>query len=159
MGKHASVIPTAGLADRRDVREVPFVELAGGRVQGVVSSGSDIAAGLCLVRASPGPATTTAARTTTGRAAGSAGLRASTSPTMVDEAILQFGAAAVAAYLGVSGDGRSVDDAPQRCSGLLRARSGRSRPGVVFSRFLNYLRYCELRHRPGTVLEMSWFVS
>jgi hypothetical protein len=30
--------------------------------------------------------------------------------------------------------------------------------GVVFSRFLGYLRYCELQASPGSVCEMNWFV-
>ncbi len=37
-----SVVVGSGLAGQRTVKSVPFVELAGGRVQGVVSSGSDI---------------------------------------------------------------------------------------------------------------------
>ena len=37
-----SVIKARPAANRRKVREVPFVEMYGNRVQGVVSSGSDI---------------------------------------------------------------------------------------------------------------------
>jgi hypothetical protein len=77
---------------------------------------------------------------------------------MIDEAILQMGAGRVAAYLGVGGEGREVDDA-RAILGVLRGRERKESPGVVFSRFLNYLRYCELTVRPGTVLEMGWFVS
>jgi hypothetical protein len=157
MGKHASVIPTAGLADRRDVREVPFVELQGGRVQGVVSSGSDPQrVYVSFVQSRTGDYYCC---TNNNRPCG--GLRGAPCKhitEMVDEAIRQFGAAAVAAYLGVS---RDVDQpqAARELLGLLRGSQRNESPGVVFSRFLSYLRYCELGPRPGTVLEMGWFVS
>ncbi len=64
----------------------------------------------------------------------------------------------MASYLGVGGDGQAVDEA-SKVLGSLRGSERKEPPGIVFSRFLNYLRYCELSVRPGTVLEMGWFIS
>ncbi len=157
MEKFASVIPTPSATDRRDVRQVPFVELYGQRVQGVVSSGSDPQrVYVSFVESGTGHYYCC---TNNNRPCG--GLRGAPCKhisDMVDEAIRQFGVATVAAYLGVS---REVD--PPRFArellGLLRGSQRNESPGVVFSRFLSYLRYCDMGTQPGTVLEMGWFVS
>ncbi|MDG3004339.1 hypothetical protein [Paludisphaera mucosa] len=155
MLERASVVEGVVPAGRRTVKVVPFVELAGGRVQGVVSSGSDVDRVYVSFVAAGGDYYCC---TNNNRPCGGLGggpckhIRE-----MVDEAILQFGAARVAAYLGVA-DVATADDAPA-LFGALRGAERKESPGVVFSRFLNYLRYCELTSRPGTVLEMGWFVS
>ena len=127
MGKHASVIPTAGLAVDRDVREVPFVELQGGRVQGVVSSGSDPQrVYVSFVESRTGDYYCC---TNNNRPCG--GLRGAPCkhiPEMVDEAIRQFGAAAVAAYLGVSARRRSAADG-QRAAGAPARLAAERVPG------------------------------
>jgi hypothetical protein len=155
--ERTSLIVGSSLAGSRTVKSVPFVELAGGRVQGVVSSGSDIErVYVSFIEAGTGDYYCS---TNNNRPCG--GLRGAPCKhiaELVDEAILQYGADRVAAYLKVAGDGPPVEDA----RGVLGALSGRERkesPGTVFSRFLSYLRYCELKTRPGTVLEMGWFVS
>jgi hypothetical protein len=143
------------------VKSVPFVELAGGRVQGVVSSGSDIErVYVSFVASGSGDYYCC---TNNNRPCG--GLRGAPCKHIVellDEAILQFGAERVAGYLGVGAGGDGQAQAAQDARTLLRVLSGSERkesPGVVFSRFLNYLSYCERQVRPGTVLEMGWFVS
>jgi hypothetical protein len=155
--ERTSVVVGSGLAGQRTVKSVPFVELAGGRAQGVVSSGSDIErVYVSFVESGSGDYYCC---TNNNRPCG--GLRGAPCKhiaEMIDEAILQFGAARVADYLGVGGDGKVVDDA-RKVLGALRGSERKESPGVVFSRFLNYLRYCELKARPGTVLEMGWFVS
>lgn len=157
MLERTSVVAGGGLAGRRTVKTVPFVELAGGRVQGVVSSGSDIErVYVAFVESGGGDYYCC---TNNNRPCG--GLGASPCKhieRMIDEAIAQFGAARVAAYLGVGGDGRAVDDS-RAILGALRGTQRKESPGEVFSRFLSYLRYAELGARPGTVLEMGWFVS
>lgn len=157
MGQRASVIPAARPEGQRDVKEVPFVELFGGRVQGVVSSGSDPQrVYVAFVEAGTGDYYCC---TNNNRPCG--GLRGAPCKhirQMIDEAIGQFGPEAVARYMGVPGDPEPPDEA----SALLESLRGTLRqesPGVVFSRFLSYLRYCELGPRAGTVLEMGWFVS
>ncbi|AGA30324.1 hypothetical protein [Singulisphaera acidiphila] len=157
MIERASVVVGSGLAGQRTVKSVPFVELAGGRVQGIVSSGSDIErVYVSFVESGSGDYYCC---TNNNRPCG--GLRGAPCKhiaEMVDEAILQFGAARVAAYLGLDGDEQAVDEA-RKILGALGGCERKEPPGVVFSRFLNYLRYCELTVRPGTVLEMGWFVS
>ena len=156
MIKPTSLVSVGRPAGKRDVKSVPFVELSGGRVQGVVSSGSDIER--VYVSFLEGGTGNYYCCTNNNRPCG--GLRGAPCKhihEMIDEAILQHGPQKVAAYLGVTTDGPDVE----RAAGLVAVLQGseqKESQGVVFSRFLNYLRYCELRVRPGTVLEMSWFV-
>ena len=138
----------------RSVKSVPFVELAGGRVQGVVSSGSDIErVYVAYFEAGTGDYYCV---TNNNRPCG--GLRGSPCKhiaEMVDEAILEFGSRRVAEYLGVEaaiGDSRTI-------LATVRGNEKKEPPGVLFSRFLNYLRYCEIRPSPRTILEMGWFIS
>lgn len=157
MYERTSVVAGRGLAGQRTVKSVPFVELSGGRVQGVVSSGSDIER--VYVSFLEGGTGAYYCCTNNNRPCG--GLRGAPCKhiaEMVDEAILQYGPAQVAAYLGLAGDPQSFGDAGTVLKAL-RGSERKESPGVVFSRFLNYLRYCELSARPGTVLEMGWFVS
>jgi hypothetical protein len=138
------------------VKKVPFVELFGGRVQGVVSSGSDIErVYVSFLEAGTG---NYYCSTNNNRPCG--GLRGAPCKhiaELIDEAIVQFGPAQVAAYLGLSGDPAAYEDARAILS-TLRGSEVKQSPGVVFSRFLGYLRYCELQAPPGSVCEMNWFV-
>jgi hypothetical protein len=156
MINQASVISVRGLAGKRTVKSVPFVELSGGRVQGVVSSGSDIER--VYVSFIEGKTGNYYCCTNNNRPCG--GLRGAPCKhilEMIDEAMLQYGPQAVASYLGAKVDGPSVHRTTVLLD-LIHGSEQKESPGVVFSRFLNYLRYCDLRVRPGTVLEMSWFV-
>jgi hypothetical protein len=156
MINRASVISVGGLAGKRTVKTVPFVELSGGRVQGVVSSGSDIER--VYVSFIEGRTGNYYCCTNNNRPCG--GLRGAPCKhiqELIDEAMIQNGPREVAAYLGVTTDGPAVERAAGLVA-LLRGSEQKESPSVVFSRFLSYLRYCELRVRPGTVLEMSWFV-
>ena len=156
MLERTSVMVGSGLAGPRTVKSVPFVELAGGRVQGVVSSGSDIERVYVSFVAS-GSGDYYCCTNNNRPCGGLRGAPCKHITEMIDEAMLQYGTECVAAYLSVAGDGRTVADAPGLLR-LLRGAEQKESPGIVFSRFLSYLRYCELRARPGTVLEMSWFV-
>jgi hypothetical protein len=157
MQDQASVIAQRVGPVNRTVKKVPFVELLNGRVQGVVSSGSDIQrVYVSFIEAGTG---NYYCCTNNNRPCG--GLRGSACKhirTMVDEAVLQFGAATVATYLGLEVDGET-DQKANEILGQLHGSEQKESPGIVFSRFLNYLRYCELDAKPGTVLEMNWFVS
>jgi len=139
------------------VASVPFVELAGGKVQGVVSSGSDIErVYVSFIESGSGDYY---CGTNNNRPCG--GLRGAPCKhiiELVDEAIVQFGAARVAAYLGVGGEGQEIETA-RKVLASLHGHERKESPGIVFSRFLNYLRYCDLEVQPGTVLEMGWFIS
>jgi hypothetical protein len=157
MLERTSVIAGDRLAGQRKVKSVPFVELAGGRVQGVVSSGSDIER-VYVSFVESGSGDFYCCTNNNRPCGGLGGAPCKHIAEMVDEAILQFGAARVGTYLGVGGEGQAIDDA-RKMLGALRGGERKEPPGVVFSRFLNYLRYCELKVRPGTVLEMGWFAS
>jgi hypothetical protein len=151
-----SVVPSRPLAGLRTVKSVPFVELTGGRVQGVVSSGSDIQR--VYVSFLEGATGNYYCCTNNNRPCG--GLRGAPCKhitEMIDEAMLQVSVERVATYLAVPGDWRAIGDA-RGLLALLRGSEQKESPGIVFSRFLNYLRYCELKTRPGMVLEMDWFV-
>ena len=152
MYERTSLIASPPAPAPRTVKNVPFVELWSGRLQGVVSSGSDIKrVYVAFLEAGSGDYYCC---TNNNRPCG--GLRGAPCKhiqAMVHEAILQFGAPTVAAYLG-------LDGAPQKALDMLMARQGdqkKDAPGIVFSRFLNYLRYCELEAKPGTVYAMNWF--
>jgi hypothetical protein len=139
----------------RDVETVPFVELFGDRVQGVVSSGSDVARVYCVFLE-----------------AGSGDYYSSTNNNrpdvgmskrlhwLVEEAAKQFGLERVARFLRVPGDPAAVRRPADVVAVMLR--TGRRKPdpaGTVFSRFLTYLRFVELASAAGPVPEMAWFVG
>ncbi|MEV0145222.1 MULTISPECIES: hypothetical protein [unclassified Nonomuraea] len=145
-----SVVPVVPPLRPRKLAKVPFVELADGRLQGVVSSGSDIE----RVYVSSIAAGTHAYSCSTNNNRPCGGLYGSPCKhlqALVAEAVLQYGLDRVAGYLraevGEDGD-------------LIRALDGsveRTQASMVFSRFLRHLAYLEL---PGTgepVPELHWF--
>ncbi len=99
MQEQASVVARRMGPVNRTVKKVPFVELLGGRVQGVVSSGSDIQrVYVSFIAAGSGDHYCC---TNNNRPCG--GLRGSPCKhiqLMVQEAVLQFGASTVAQILG-----------------------------------------------------------
>ncbi|MBL9104645.1 MAG: hypothetical protein JNL82_27115 [Myxococcales bacterium] len=151
-----SVIKPRSLARPRKVKDVPFVELHAGRLQGVVSSGSDIervyvayfAAGTGNYNCS----------TNNNRPCG--GLRGSPCKhltQLLDEAVLQFGPGRVISYLGLAAE----PDKVKRGGDLLRFIKGgqhKIEVGMVFSRFLTYLQYIHLSPVAAPLPEMAWFV-
>ncbi|MFD5320542.1 hypothetical protein [Streptomyces sp. NPDC127098] len=134
----------------RKLAKVPFVELAEGRLQGVVSSGSDLA----RVYVSSIAARTHgfSCGTNNNRPCGGLGQRPCKHlRALVDEAVLQYGLERVARYLhaevGPEGD-------------LLASLDGGREPGAtaaVFSRFLRHLAYLELPDHPAPLPELHWF--
>jgi hypothetical protein len=134
----------------RDLATVPFVELAEGRLQGVVSSGSDIERVYCAYVN-----------------AGDLGYHSSTNNNrpdagtakrirwLVEAACAQYGAEAVARYL-------QLDVAVKGPGDIQTAIARKGRPtgqpaGMIFSRFLDYLRFVERGCAAGPVPEMAWF--
>ncbi|MFC4564935.1 hypothetical protein ACFO4E_24005 [Nocardiopsis mangrovi] len=146
-----SVLPPAR---PRKLAKVPFVELADGRLQGVVSSGSDIARVYVSSIAAESHALTCS--TNNNRPCGGLG----SSPckhlrSLVDEAVLQYGIERVAGYLriGIDADVTSGTDLVHR----MDPRRGSAQSGVVFSRFLRYLSYLEVPATTAPLPEMHWF--
>lgn len=152
----ARVIPPAR---PRKLAKVPFVELADGRLQGVVSSGSDI--GRVYVSSVAAGTHAFACSTNNNRPCGGARysfcnhVRA-----LINEAVVQYGAERVARYLKVE-----ADDGDVTALGLASAMDGRQRAGdtaaaaPVFSRFLRHLAYLELAPTTAPLPEMQWFPS
>ena len=140
----------------RKVKDVPFVELRGKRIQGVISSGSDIERVYCaFYEAGTG---NFYCSTNNNRPCG--GLRGSPCKhleALLDEAVLQYGAPRVVAAMGLPADA----DKARRGGELLRHFKGgphKVEAGMVFSRFLTYLHYVSLRPSAAPVPEMGWFI-
>ncbi|EME21364.1 hypothetical protein [Rhodococcus triatomae] len=142
----------------RALAKVPFVELADGRLQGVVSSGSDI--GRVYVSSVAAGNHEFACSTNNNRPCGGArGTFCKHITTLVDEAALQYGAERVARHLRVDlaaeePSGRDIVER-MRAAGPARADAGAA--AGVFSQFLRHLAYLE--HAPTTtpIPELHWF--
>jgi len=152
----SSVVAHPVLLRPRTVKKVPFVELYAGRVQGVISSGSDEnRVYVAFIEAGTGDFNCT---TNNNRPCG--GLYSAPCKhigQMLEEAVLQFGAPRIAQFLKLAGDPARFQEAAdilKECKGSHK----KEQAGAVFSRFLNYLRYCELKCESQPVPEMSWFV-
>lgn len=142
----------------RKLAKVPFVELADGRLQGVVSSGSDIER--VYVSSVAAGAYAYACSTNNNRPCGGArGSFCNHIRALVTEAVLQYGAERVARYLRVD-----TGDAAADAGALIAVMTG-TRPApdpgkaaaAVFSRFLRHLAYLELAPTTAPLPEMQWF--
>jgi hypothetical protein len=141
----------------RKLAKVPFVELADGRLQGVVSSGSDVE----RVYVSSITSGTHAYHCSTNNNRPCGGLRGSPCKhlqALVEEAVLQYGVDRVAGYLRVDlGDGASSGARAADLMGRLRGRHEPTSAAVVFSRFLRHLAYLELPGTTEPIPELHWF--
>lgn len=142
----------------RKLAKVPFVELADGRLQGVVSSGSDI--GRVYVSSVAARTYAFACSTNNNRPCGGArGMFCKHIQALVGEAVLQYGAERVARYLAVdTPDGEP--DARSLTAVMTAARpvlGDSSAAAQVFSRFLRQLAYLELDAVTAPLPEMQWF--
>jgi hypothetical protein len=151
-----SVIKPRSLARPRKVKDVPFVELHAGRLQGVVSSGSD--AERVYVSYFEAGSGNFYCSTNNNRPCG--GLRGSPCKhltQLLDEAVLEFGAPRVIAYLGLTADPATIKRGSQLV-GLIKGGLHKVDAGMVFSRFLTYLQYIHLSPVAAPLPEMAWFV-
>ncbi|PYC79757.1 hypothetical protein C7C46_13745 [Streptomyces tateyamensis] len=143
----------------RKLAKVPFVELADGRLQGVVSSGSDIERVYVSSVAAGDHAF--ACSTNNNRPCGGArGSFCNHILALVGEAVLQYGGARVARYLKVDA-GEGEPTAAQLSSAMRAARPsavpGKELAAAVFSRFLRHLAYLELAPSTAPLPELHWF--
>lgn len=141
---------------KRKVDKVPFVELYNGRLQGVVSSGSDIRrVYVSLVETSSFGYN---CRTNNNRPCG--GLHGSPCKhiqALIDNAVAQYGPERVARYLKLPGDIGAYDSSKSIMIALKEGCHVDTPVSEVFSRFLNYLRYVEFSAQLGPAPEMRWF--
>ncbi|MCF2530198.1 hypothetical protein [Yinghuangia soli] len=151
----ARVVPPAR---PRKLAKVPFVELADGRLQGVVSSGSD--AGRVYVSSVAAGDYAFACSTNNNRPCGGArGSFCNHIGALITEAVLQYGGVRVARYLRV--ETAAVEPAAHDIATAMRATGpakGDSKAAAqVFSRFLRHLAYLELAATTAPLPEMQWF--
>ncbi|MEU7768133.1 hypothetical protein AB0B25_23855 [Nocardia sp. NPDC049190] len=155
--ERTAVVPVvAGVAPRK-LAKVPFVELADGRLQGVVSSGSDIA----RVYVSSVAARTHRLSCSTNNNRPCGGLSAHDygghiTPckhiiALMAEAMLQYGQARVVRYL----EAEVAEDNSMRLSPQSTLEP--TPAAVVFSRFLRHLAYLELPDSAFAIPELQWF--
>ena len=139
----------------RKLAKVPFVELADGRLQGVVSSGSDIER--VYVSSIGARDHAYACSTNNNRPCGGArGYMCNHLRALVDEAVLQYGAPRVARYLRVEVDDPSANSIMAELRGPA-STDGTAVAATVFSRFLRHLAYLELPATTAPLPEMQWF--
>ncbi|MGW3246130.1 hypothetical protein [Streptomyces sp. NPDC001070] len=145
-------------AQPRKLVKVPFVELADGRLQGVVSSGSDIE----RVYVSSVAAGTYAFACSTNNNRPCGGARGSFCNhirALIAEAVLQYGAERVARYVKAEAAG-GAPDAQSLIAAMTAARPPQGdaqAAAAVFSRFLRHLAYLELAPTTAPLPEMQWF--
>ncbi|MEU8899211.1 hypothetical protein AB0C65_25360 [Nocardia sp. NPDC048505] len=149
--ERAAVVRVLPTVAPRKLAKVPFVELAEGRLQGVVSSGSDIA----RVYVSSISAAThgLSCSTNNNRPCGglNGGWQCKHIDALIAEAVLQYGVARVAGFLRVE-----AATARELTTALRGAREP-APAAAVFSRFLRHLAYLELPGSAAPIPELQWF--
>ncbi|MQY11544.1 hypothetical protein SRB5_16630 [Streptomyces sp. RB5] len=149
----ARVVPPAR---PRKLAKVPFVELADGRLQGVVSSGSDIER--VYVSSVAAGSFTYACSTNNNRPCGGArGGFCNHIRALVTEAVLQYGADRVVRYLRVETDADTAAGITGAMTATRPDLGDKSAAAAVFSRFLRHLAYLELAPTTLPLPEMQWF--
>lgn len=142
----------------RRLAKVPFVELADGRLQGVVSSGSDIER--VYVSSVAAGSFAFACSTNNNRPCGGArGYFCNHIRALIGEAVLQYGAERVSRYMRVE-PGDLEPSAPLLLTQMSAARPAQgdgAAAAPVFSRFLRHLAYLELAPTTAPLPELQWF--
>ena len=154
----ASVVRTHAPPKPRKLHDVPFVELYGQRLQGVVSSGSDI--DRVYVGFFEAGSMDFSCSTNNNRPCGGArGTFCNHIRALVTEAVLQYGPERVARYLKIeTADGeRDAASLAQAMTATRPPQADSSAAAAVFSRFLRHLAYLELAPATAPVPEMQWF--
>ncbi|MEV0644117.1 hypothetical protein AB0I28_02525 [Phytomonospora sp. NPDC050363] len=146
-----STVRVLPLVQARKLAKVPFVEMADGRLQGVVSSGSDPAR---VYVSSIGAADhALSCSTNNNRPCGGLGGRWACNhiKAMVTEAVTQYGGERVGRFLRVEAD--DTFEILDQINGT----SSSTQAAVVFARFLRHLSYLELPTTSGPIPELHWF--
>ncbi|MEW2497701.1 hypothetical protein AB0942_29825 [Streptomyces nodosus] len=153
----SSVARVTPPARPRKLAKVPFVELADGRLQGVVSSGSDIER--VYVSSVAAGTYAFACSTNNNRPCGGArGTFCNHIRALIGEAVLQYGAERVARGLRVETEGvPSADGIVTEMTLTRPAKADSQAAAAVFSRFLRHLAYLQLAPTTAPLPEMQWF--
>ncbi|MDP9864483.1 MULTISPECIES: hypothetical protein [Streptosporangium] len=148
--EQCSVARVVSPVQPRKLAKVPFVELADGRLQGVVSSGSDIAR-VYVSSIAAGTHGFSCSTNNNRPCGGVYGSPCKHLQALAAEAVLQYGLDRVARYLRVEvGDGADL-------MSCLRGGHEPAPAAVVFSRFLRHLAYLELPDTTEPIPELHWF--
>jgi hypothetical protein len=153
----ASVVRSHVPLKPRKLHEVPFVEMYGQRLQGVVSSGSDIER-VYVAFFEAGSMKFSCSTNNNRRCGGLRGSPCKHLTALLSEGALQYGVERVARFLQIPGDlptGTTHRDLIRH----IRGSATKGEAGVGFSRFLNYLRFVELKGASAPIPEMTWFTS
>lgn len=155
--ERSSMARVVAPARPRKLAKVPFVELADGRLQGVVSSGSDI--GRVYVSSVAAGTFAFACSTNNNRPCGGArGSFCNHILAMINEAVLQYGAERVARYVRVEPVAEVTAQTITVAMTSTRPPQGdSSAAAMVFSQFLRHLAYLEFPATTVPVPEMQWF--
>ncbi|XVV17711.1 hypothetical protein ACQP2X_28445 [Actinoplanes sp. CA-131856] len=137
----------------RKLAKVPFVELAEGRLQGVVSSGSDVER--VYVSSITAAEHGLSCNTNNNRPCG--GLGGGSRPcnhlkALLEAALAQYGVERVARYLKVEPPAGETDLWP-----ALRPVAAPQRAAEVFSSFLRHLAYLEVPPSTDPLPDLQWF--
>lgn len=140
----------------RKLVKVPFVELADGRVQGVVSSGSDIArVYVSWVSFTDGEHLFGCSTNNNRPCGGAMGNHLCKHlDSLLAEAVTMYGYDRVARYLKIESPN---PDTHLRFSLTAPCIAGSRSSSLVFSRFLRYLTYLELPVATAPLAELHWF--
>jgi hypothetical protein len=153
--ENTSVLEPPQVVAERDIEQVPFVELANNRLQGVVSSGSDIERVYCCFLEAGSLAYYSSTNNNRPDAGTAKRLR-----WLTEAAFAQFGREQVVRYLQLPVEAGSVTNPAELVDVVAQRGRLKAEPsGEIFSRFLNYLRHVELDCDSGPMPEMSWFVG
>ncbi|MFF7363214.1 hypothetical protein [Streptomyces sp. NPDC008125] len=156
--ERSSIVRVVPPARPRRLAKVPFVELADGRLQGVVSSGSDIER--VYVSSVETRTFAYACSTNNNRPCGGArGGFCTHIRALVNESVLQYGPERVARYLRAEpSDGEpSAQGITATMTAARPGPAGSTAAAPVFSRFLHHLAYLELAPTTMPLPEMQWF--
>ncbi|MER7013472.1 hypothetical protein ABT324_18800 [Saccharopolyspora sp. NPDC000359] len=142
----------------RKLAKVPFVELADGRLQGVVSSGSDIAR-VYVSSVSAGSYAFTCSTNNNRPCGGARGSSCKHIGALLTEAVLQYGGERVARYLEVevSAEELTAQAIADAMTATNPPQGDAHTAAPVFSRFLRHLAYLELPPTTEPLPEMQWF--
>jgi hypothetical protein len=147
-----SAAPVIAPVRPRRLAKVPFVELAEGRLQGVVSSGSD--ASRVYVSSITAGDHGLSCNTNNNRPCGGLGGARPCSHigALVDAGVAQYGIDRVARYLKAV-----LPPGTEDLRSGLHPTTAPNRAAEVFSSFLRHLAYLELPPSTDPLLELQWF--